>query len=69
MKISQSFMKSFAEYKVKEECGLVVKAKYLDGIQSVPTKAMKLGQYFEYMATGGLPHRFLSPLQRQGRGD
>jgi len=51
MKISQSFMKSFAEYKVKEECGLVVKAKYLDGIQSVPTKAMKLGQYFEYMAT------------------
>jgi hypothetical protein len=55
MKISQSFMKSFAEYKVKEECGLVVKAKYLDGIQSPPTKAMKLGQYFEFMATGGLP--------------
>jgi hypothetical protein len=55
MKISQSFMKSFAAYMAEEECGLSVKAKYIDGIPSESSEAMKLGQYFEYMATGGLP--------------
>lgn len=55
MKISQSFMKLFASYKNGDECGLVVKAKYIDGLSSPPTDAMRLGQYFEYMATGALP--------------
>jgi len=55
MKISQSLMKSFATYKQGNECGLVVKAKYIEGKQSPSTDAMRLGQYFEYVATGGLP--------------
>jgi hypothetical protein len=55
MKISQSLMKSFAQYKQGEECGLVVKAKYVDGKQSPSSDAMRLGQYFEYEATGALP--------------
>lgn len=48
-------MKSYADYLVGDECGLVVKAKYIDGIPAPPTDAMKLGQYFEFVATGGLP--------------
>jgi len=55
MKISQSLMKSFASYKQGEECGLVVKAKYIDKKQSPPSEAMLLGQYFEYICTGALP--------------
>lgn len=55
VKISQSLMKSFASYKQGDECGLVVKAKYVDGKQSPPSDAMRLGQYFEFEATGALP--------------
>lgn len=55
MKVSQSLMKSFAAYKQGEECGLVVKAKYVENKQSPPSDAMSLGLYFEYEATGALP--------------
>jgi hypothetical protein len=55
LKVSQSMMKDFANYQQGQECGLVLKAKYVDKISFPSTDAMKLGQYFEYVATGGLP--------------
>jgi hypothetical protein len=48
-------MKDFNEYTQGNECGLVLKAKYVDHIQFPSSDAMRLGQYFEYIATGGLP--------------
>ena len=55
MKISQSLLKTLFAYKNDEECGVVVKAKYVDGIQFPSTDAMDLGNYFEYICTGSLP--------------
>ena len=55
LKVSQSLMKDFNEYTQGNECGLVLKAKYVDHIQFPSSDAMRLGQYFEYIATGGLP--------------
>ena len=55
-KISQSLMKSLSDYLQGFECGLVFKAKYITKTLSMPpSDAMKLGIYFEYMATGSLP--------------
>lgn len=55
--ISQSFLKEFARYKMSETCGLQVKAKYIDGEgdKFFSSKAMELGNFFEFMATGSLP--------------
>lgn len=55
--ISQSFLKEFARYKTGETCGLQVKAKYIDGQgdKFFSSKAMELGNFFEFMATGSLP--------------
>lgn len=62
MKISQSMMKSLNDYIMQNECGLVFKAKYIDKTLSMPpTDAMKLGIYFEYMATGALPRNGVAP--------
>lgn len=55
LKISQSLMKDYANYAQGNECGLVLKAKYVDNMGFPSTDAMRLGQYFEYIATGGLP--------------
>ena len=55
MAISQSLMKDLQAYMVGEECGLLLKAKYLDGVETKTSEAMHLGQYFEYIATGQLP--------------
>jgi hypothetical protein len=55
LKISQSLIKDFAKYKQGEECGLVVKAKFVDKKWSPPSEAQKHGIYFEYKATGSLP--------------
>jgi hypothetical protein len=54
-RVSQSLMKNFSDYTQGMECGLVLKAKYVDHIAFPSTDAMRLGQYFEYIATGGLP--------------
>lgn len=55
--ISQSFLKEFARYKTGETCGLQTKAKYIDGEgdKFFSSKAMELGNFFEFMATGSLP--------------
>ncbi len=54
IKISQSLMKTLYKYKIKEECGLVLKAKYIDGKSFPSSPAMELGNYFEYICTGAL---------------
>ena len=62
IKVSQSLMKSLNEYILGNECGIVFKAKYIDKTLSMPpTDAMKLGIYFEYMATGALPRSGETP--------
>jgi hypothetical protein len=56
--ISQSLIKNYVDYLNEKECGLFFKAKYIDKdpeAQLVPTDAMKLGIYFEYLCTGALP--------------
>ena len=54
-KLSQSLVKALYKYKLKEECGLRIKASYIDGINFPSTEAQELGNYFEYKATGQLP--------------
>jgi hypothetical protein len=53
--ISQSLMKSLQKYFLKEECGLILKAMYVENKDLFKSDAMLLGQYFEYIATGQLP--------------
>lgn len=52
--VTQSMMKDFVRYKSELLCGLQFKAKYLDRIQFESSDIQRLGQYFEYMATGAL---------------
>jgi len=54
LKMSQSLMKMLFKYKMKEECGLVVKARYIDNVPSQSSDVMELGNYFEYICTGAL---------------
>lgn len=73
IKISQSLMKDFKKYfysayssseKVYEgnNCGLLLKAKYIDKKISIqPTDSMAEGIYFEFMATGSLPKSGIPP--------
>lgn len=57
MKISQSLLKSLLKYKVGDECGLVFKAKYIDGRYDLfpASDSQNIGAWFEYMATGSVP--------------
>jgi CRISPR/Cas system-associated exonuclease Cas4 (RecB family) len=62
IKISQSLMKTLFNYKIKEECGLVLKAKYIDGKSFPSSPAMELGNYFEYICTGALTRDGRTPV-------
>lgn len=53
--VSQSFIKSYSDYKAGTECGLVIYEKYVNKNYPPPTKPMLKGIYFEYKATGSLP--------------
>jgi hypothetical protein len=55
IKISQSFLKDYNEYKGDNYCGLQLKAKYFDDVEFPSSDAMDLGMYFEYKATNTLP--------------
>ncbi len=55
IKVSQSLAKSLYDYREGKECGLVIKAKWVDGIQFPSTDPMDLGNYFEFVCTGQLP--------------
>lgn len=50
--ISQSLMKELYEYKLGNTCGLQIKAKYIDGVDFPSSDVQRLGQWFEYKATG-----------------
>ena len=55
-KLSQSLVKELYKYKLKEECGLRVEAKYVTKSVDFPSsEAQELGNYFEFKATGQLP--------------
>ena len=61
-KISQSLMKALSDYVQGFECGILFKEKYITKTTSTPpSDAMKLGIYFEYMATGALPRSGEAP--------
>ena len=53
--ISQSILKRMQDYIEGEECGLKIKAQYVDGVVFPPSDAQLLGQWFEYECTGALP--------------
>lgn len=55
MNISQSFIKSFTDYKKGNECGIVIHEKYINKNYPPPSDAMRKGIYFEYLCTGALP--------------
>jgi hypothetical protein len=55
-KLSQSLVKELYKYKLKEECGLRVEAKYVTKSVDFPSsETQELGNYFEFKATGQLP--------------
>lgn len=52
LKITQSMLKDFFDYRNGKVCGFVFKAKYVDGIEFPSSDVQRLGQFFEYKATG-----------------
>lgn len=64
VKISQSLIKNYVDVVNGISCGLLFKAKYIDKdpeSQSPPSDAMKLGMFFEFLATGALPRDGVVP--------
>jgi len=57
MKISQSLLKGLLDLREGDECGLVFKAKYIDGRFDLfpPSDVQNIGAWFEYLATGSIP--------------
>lgn len=54
--ISQSLIKAYNDYLNGNLCGLLFEKQYLTKeVDSEPSDAMKLGHFFEYQATGGMP--------------
>lgn len=53
---SQSMLRDFQDYLSERQCGLVIKAKYIDkNYPDITTEAQAAGQWFEYMCTGATP--------------
>ncbi len=74
IKISQSAMKSIADVNNGKECGLVYKAKFIDGRYDLfpPSDAQNAGAWFEYMATGSIPKNGIAPkpeYMKRGKDD
>lgn len=60
--ISQSLIKAYNDYLNQNLCGLLFEKQYLSKeVDSEPSDAMKLGHFFEYHATGGLPRNGIVP--------
>ena len=53
-KITQSILKNMRDYIDGKECGLLFKARYIDGKRFPSNKAQDLGNWFEYKCTGAL---------------
>jgi len=54
-KITQSFIKAFQDYLNGDLCGHLIDWQFVQGKLIPPTKAMKVGIYFEYQVSGALP--------------
>jgi hypothetical protein len=63
-KITQSFIKDFRSYLGGNECGHIIKAKYIDDqmLENEEPGAMELGAYFEFIAFGNLPKDGKTPV-------
>jgi CRISPR/Cas system-associated exonuclease Cas4 (RecB family) len=59
--MSQSMIKDLIKYKEGSLCGLVFQQKWHTGVFGTPSRANRLGQYFEWLATGALPHDKKTP--------
>ena len=57
MKVSQSLLKGLLDLREGDNCGLIFKAKYIDGRFDLfpPSDVQNVGAWFEYMATGSIP--------------
>lgn len=58
--ISQSFIKDMLDYH-SGECGIYIESKHKKEFEFLATESMKLGIYFEYCVTGGLPRSGVIP--------
>lgn len=70
--MSQSLMKSVMDVLEKKECGLQVKAKFVDRKFNLfkPSEVQQKGIWFEYKCTGGLPKSGEVPKdQKTAKGD
>jgi hypothetical protein len=74
MKVSQSLLKGLLDLRNGDECGLIFKAKYIDGRFDLfpPSDVQNLGAWFEYMATGSIPKNGAVPkaeYMKRGKDD
>lgn len=62
-RISQSFIKDFKSYTAGDECGVIIKAKYIDDrlIDSDEPGAKELGTYVEFMISAAVPKSGIVP--------
>lgn len=61
-RITQSLIKTMQAYQREEECGLIVREKFVnDRIFEEPDGSMALGSFFEFKATGALPKSGIEP--------
>lgn len=62
--VSQSIIKALTEYFHEDtlECGVKIRKQYFEKLPTEASDAMKLGVYFEYMATGYLPKDTEPPI-------
>lgn len=61
--ISQSLIKSLFDYVEEKECGHQFREKFIVGRLFPSSPVQKMGQWFEYMATGALPKDGLIPME------
>lgn len=62
MRISQSLIKEYTDYQNGETCGLLLKAKYFDGVNTDGSLAQNLGNYFEWITLKSLPRDGKEPF-------
>lgn len=59
--ISQSFMKDMEDYLAGEQCGHIIKHKYVDQKELPGSDTMAIGAYFEFLVSGALPKNKVIP--------
>lgn len=70
IKISQSLLKALSEYIQGIECGISFKVRYITKeVEFTPTKTMKLGNFFEFHATGAMPRSGEPQAEKTQKGE